>query len=479
MGPIRDPTHDREALLARLARQQQALLEISSQWPRYENDLAKAVPAITETAAYALNIERVSFWLYDPVRRAILCDDLYEVGPRRHSRGLELVADDFPGYFASIEREGVISAEDAHSDLRTREFSAVYLKPNGIGAMLDAPIRTGGGLTGVLCHEHVGGPRRFHDDEVNTATHLANLVAMAIELRRRRESELEAKRSLSLLHAVIEASGAGLLALNADGRVHDYNQHAADIWQIPQALLGPEAPQCELMRHMAARTADPDALIARMQTVADVPGCESQDIVTLLDGRVIECTSRPQRLDGIVIGRVWNFRDVTYQHRIEAELRELSYHDPLTGLSNRRRLEEVIDLEIARARRTGQPLCVAMLDIDSFKKVNDDFGHAVGDDVLRALASEMSQRLRATDEAGRWGGEEFVLVLSGTTLEGAVQLLNKLREHVGRERERLPRFTVSAGVVEYRDGQSAADLIGTADKKLYEAKDAGRNKVAA
>ncbi|HUF19340.1 MAG TPA: diguanylate cyclase, partial [Burkholderiales bacterium] len=427
----------------------------------------------------ALNFERVSVWLYDPVRRAILCDDLYEVGPRRHSRGVELVADDFPGYFAAIEREGVISAEDAHSDLRTREFSAVYLTPNGIGAMLDAPIRTGGGLTGVLCHEHVGGPRVFHDDELNTATHLANLVALAIELRRRRESELEAKRSLSLLRAVIEASGAGLLALNADGRVYDYNQRAVEIWQLPKALLGPEAPARELMHHMAARTADPDNFIARMQAVADVPGCESQDIATLLDGRVIECTSQPQRLDDVVIGRVWSYRDVTYQHRIEAELRELSYYDPLTGLSNRRRLEEVIDLEITRARRTGQPLCVAMLDIDFFKKVNDDFGHAVGDDVLRVLASEMIQRLRATDEAGRWGGEEFVLVLSGTALDGAVQLLNELREHVGRERERLPRFTVSAGVVEYRDGQSAADLIGAADKKMYEAKNAGRNRVAA
>jgi diguanylate cyclase (GGDEF)-like protein len=163
------------------------------------------------------------------------------------------------------------------------------------------------------------------------------------------------------------------------------------------------------------------------------------------------------------------------QHR----RRPPSYHDPLPGLYNRRRVEEILEEEILRAQRFSLPLCAALLDIDHFKRINDAFGHAVGDDVLRVLGRELADRVRRTDHVGRWGGEEFLLLLPGTALAGALQLIEELRRHIGRRREGLPGFTASAGVAELREGEAAPELIARADGKLYEAKKGGRDRVAA
>lgn len=464
-------------LAARLERQLEELFTLDRLWRQYEGDLARAIRAVTESAARALDIERTSVWRYDPERRAIRCRDLFEATPQRHSRGVELTADDFPSYFDAIESEEAIAAEDAMTDPRTREFAAAYLAPTGIGAMLDAPIRSGGALVGVLCHEHVGGPRQFHRDEIVTASHLANMVAGAVELQRRIDAELEMQRSLSLLRAVFEASGTALLALDAAGRVIEHNELAAELWHLTPELIGPDSDPQALQRHIAERTATPERFLRRTSEVVANPQAEGGDIFELRDGRVIECTSRPQRLDDHVIGRVWSYRDITDQHRLEAKLRELSYHDALTGLLNRRRLEEILEVEIMRTRRSGQPLCVGILDIDRFKEINDVHGHEIGDEVLRALAVDLGRRLRSTDETGRWGGEEFVVVLHATKLPEAVLLLDELRRRIAREREGLLTFTISAGVAEYHQGQSAADLIAAADAKMYEAKRAGRNRV--
>jgi diguanylate cyclase (GGDEF)-like protein len=119
-----------------------------------------------------------------------------------------------------------------------------------------------------------------------------------------------------------------------------------------------------------------------------------------------------------------------------------------------------------------------MLDLDHFKAINDQHGHQVGDEVLRAFADDLRARLRSTDCVGRWGGEEFLLVLPETPLTAARTLVEQLRERVSRNRKGLPNFTVSAGVAEFpADGHGLTPLIAVADERLYEAKHSGRNCV--
>jgi len=166
-------------------------------------------------------------------------------------------------------------------------------------------------------------------------------------------------------------------------------------------------------------------------------------------------------------------------------LSRLSTTDSLTGLRNRRYVDEVLAIEILRARRYGSPLSVLMADLDHFKEVNDAHGHVAGDEVLRGVASLLRDNLRATDVGGRYGGEEFIVIMAQNPVEGARLLGERWREAVARAHFDLPcvgplRVTLSVGVAGYdRDKHhTAGDLIAAADAALYRAKQAGRNRVA-
>lgn len=160
------------------------------------------------------------------------------------------------------------------------------------------------------------------------------------------------------------------------------------------------------------------------------------------------------------------------------ELERLSATDALTNLFNRRHLDEIFAHEFNRARRYGQPLSVILADIDSFKAINDAQGHHVGDQVLQKVAVILQQAIRSVDTIGRWGGEEFLIISPNTELDGARALAEKLR-HAVEESSAIPtgHLTSSFGVAQCRDGEEMADLLARADKALYRAKDAGRNRV--
>lgn len=156
--------------------------------------------------------------------------------------------------------------------------------------------------------------------------------------------------------------------------------------------------------------------------------------------------------------------------------------DSLTGLPVRRALMRTFSRDIAVARRRSQPLTVAILDLDHFKRVNDTFGHPTGDLVLKAFAGVSQRCLRASDSVGRWGGEEFVVLLPDTDSAGAVVVLDKIRIAVGQESFPAPahslKVTLSGGIVQYNgNDQTPEELLYEADCALYRAKESGRNRI--
>jgi two-component system, cell cycle sensor histidine kinase and response regulator CckA len=184
-----DEARDRAA---RLAGQQAALLELGKDVAGAANG---TVRHMTEVTARALGVARVSVWRHTPDHRAIRCLDLYENGPDRHSAGLELSADTYPTYFRALDESDVIPVDDARADPRTREFTAGYLVPLGIGALLDVPLRPFGRVEGVLCCEHVGGPRPWTADEQVFAMAVGGLVSLAQERRERERAEADLRAS--------------------------------------------------------------------------------------------------------------------------------------------------------------------------------------------------------------------------------------------------------------------------------------------
>lgn len=153
-----------------------------------------------------------------------------------------------------------------------------------------------------------------------------------------------------------------------------------------------------------------------------------------------------------------------------------AYSDLVTGLPNRRALDERLEKEVLRSRRTGQSFAVVMMDLDGFKNVNDTYGHALGDQVLRVFFSYMAQGLRATDFLARYGGDELTLIMSQTTLQSAVMVADKITEKMTKFFFKAPdekRITlgISGGIAVYpTHGRSAADLLRAADEALYRAK---------
>jgi len=167
-------------------------------------------------------------------------------------------------------------------------------------------------------------------------------------------------------------------------------------------------------------------------------------------------------------------------------LLQLATSDPLTGLFNRGYVDDRLAMELSRAQRYGKALTVAVIDADHFKALNDTHGHAAGDVVLKKLAGILQGSFRQSDATGRYGGEEFVVILPETDIETACRKVESLRERIATTLIALPdrkeaiRLTISAGLASYpEDGDDAAELFATADERMFEAKHAGRNRVAA
>ena len=164
------------------------------------------------------------------------------------------------------------------------------------------------------------------------------------------------------------------------------------------------------------------------------------------------------------------------QHSIE--IRNLSEIDHLTAIYNRRKITELFDREITRYKRYKYPLSIILIDIDYFKKINDQFGHNQGDKTLLEIASILKTEARESDYVGRWGGEEFLIICPETGLDGARTLAEKLRRTISEYPfTRIGHKTASFGIATCSNDSSFENMINHADKALYTAKSAGRNNV--
>ncbi len=162
------------------------------------------------------------------------------------------------------------------------------------------------------------------------------------------------------------------------------------------------------------------------------------------------------------------------------QAQEIAHTDPLTMLSNQRKIVGDLQQKVTLSNNSLKPLTIFMLDIDHFKLINDTYGHITGDHVLRTLSNRLRDSLRQSDVIGRYGGEEFLILLPGTPIEYAIptaeRLLTVAREMAVEVADQVVRATVSIGIAQYRRGEPWKDFLERADKALYESKNAGRDR---
>ena len=337
------------------------------------------------------------------------------------------------------------------------------LRAMGARSLLLAPLRIRGTVIGVLVAVMTDrSGRRFSPEDTDLVQDVADRAAQAIDNARQYRA---ARAAEERFRAAFEDAPIGVALLH----VTDEGTRFAEVNPALCRIFGSRREV------LVGRSADD--LAAGEQRLVRADGQE----------RWVHVQSAP--LTGGEAGGpqavVAQVQDVTERRRFERQLEHLASHDPLTGVLNRRRFEEELDRALAAVRRHGEPAALVTLDLDDFKHVNDTYGHAIGDELLRVAATALRDRVRATDAVGRLGGDEFGIVLSHTGPDEAARvargLLEAFRERIGvRVGERLVRVTASAGVrpLDPLGTQTAGEVLGEADMALFDAKEAGRNRLS-
>jgi diguanylate cyclase (GGDEF)-like protein/PAS domain S-box-containing protein len=293
----------------------------------------------------------------------------------------------------------------------------------------------------------------------------------------RRGAEVELRRERDLSAAMLTAMHEGFCLIGGDGSVVQVNDAMCELVGWPrEEIVGRHwpfqwVPDDQVAFHEAlgerwreAGRGDSDDIVLRRRD-----GAYFNASVTLANA------TGP---DGESLGFVITVRDISERKRHEADLARLATHDTLTGLVNHRGFQERLREEIARSRRHGTPMSLAILDLDHFKQVNDMYGHPVGDRVLAEVGRRLGSLTRLGEHIARIGGEEFAWILPGTDGAGAYAAGERARLAVKREPFALVgRLSVSVGVCELGEAVDADELHRLADMALYEAKDLGRDVV--
>ncbi|MCT7960412.1 ATP-binding protein [Laspinema sp. D1] len=222
-----------------LRRQSQILVELARSKTQNEGNLEAAIAEITEAAANTLAVERVGVWLYDNNQTEITCINLYERTERLHSSGSLLLTAPYPQYFQALETERAISVDHAITDPRTRDLADSYLIPLSITSKLDAPIRIGGKIVGIVCCEHRGIPRRWKLGERNFAASIADYTALALETHDRIKTQTELETANDQLQAVLDAVPGSISWFSSDLIYLGVNGYLAKTFNAnPETFLG-------------------------------------------------------------------------------------------------------------------------------------------------------------------------------------------------------------------------------------------------
>lgn len=321
------------------------------------------------------------------------------------------------------------------------------------------------------------------------------------EIRDRIAAHLDA----ALFESVIASEVRGLSVCGEFDRLFDLlSQLVSQVTRYRWLAVSTTQPmRCAIHAHPASSPAAANEARAALGLRADVPLTCVEDEDAYADGPPADPIVRPIYFGEVLIGKValapkdpHDAKDAPFVDVLARELagpvriaalveesQRLARTDPLTSLLNRRAFIDNLETELARAERSRHPLSVVLLDVDHFKQINDRRGHAAGDAVLAALGRELKALARTADIVARWGGEEFVLALVDTDLEGGRLAAERFRaaiealEVVDAGGARIP-LTASLGVSAYQPGDGVDTLVDRADAAMYRAKSSGRNRVA-
>lgn len=379
----------------------------------------------------------------------------------------------------AICQDGVFVIEDTTKDPRFSQNPFVTDYPN-IRFYAGAPLRTHDGLNIGTLAVLDNKPRTLSEDDQQNLTDFAAMVMDAMETRLIIDRANAAERRFI---DAMESLPNGFVLYDKDDRLVICNQRYREIYAESAKYIVPGATFEEIIRNGVENGQYPDAIgneeawIAERLEMHQNPG---EPIEQHLPGDTWLRVQERRTSEGGLVG----FRfDITELKRQERELVRLAWTDSLTDAMNRHRFMDLAGKEIERARRRNSELSLLLLDADHFKQINDKYGHAAGDAILKGLVERWTRSLRSHDLIGRIGGEEFSILLPEANAANAICTANRLRKEIAEVpfafEGQLLRVTVSIGVATLAAGEDLPALMQRADRALYRAKEAGRDEVIA
>ncbi len=451
--------------------QQNQILRLARHRYTSSDPLGEAAELITRIACETCAIARASIWNLQGGRLEPVT--LYRRDSAEHVLAPPVDVSAYPDYLHALQSGRTIDAHDALHDRRTRELREHYLEPLGIHALLDAGIRVGGEVVGVLCLEHTGAPRAWQSDEIAFVGELADQYAHVLSDQQRRA----ATSALHLFQRAVEQSASAFILIDHDGRVEYVNPSFTAITLYSAAeVQGRRLSELPALENLADLLFDARANLSQHQRWQGDFKCRRKNLEPY---RGQLSLSKVHADDGSLTHYIGIYEDITESRQAQQRIEHLAYSDNLTGLGNRYAFIRALEQRFASA--TEQPVSLLLVDIDNFKRINDSLGHQTGDKLLVSLSRRLRNGLSPDATLARFASNEFAILLDASDLALAQQLARQVLSTLDKPLfvdNQLISITGSVGLAcSPEHGQDPQTLMKHAGLALHKAKANGKHQL--
>ncbi|MGH8353898.1 MAG: putative bifunctional diguanylate cyclase/phosphodiesterase [Pseudomonas sp.] len=457
--------------LIRSRAQQSLIVRLARHRYNSSNPLLEAAELITQAACEAYAVAQASLWNLQGERLEPVA--LYRRDIDQHEPASPIDVSRYPQYLEALHGGRAIDAHNALSDPRTCELADDYLKPMGVNAMLDASIRVGGEVVGVLCLEHSGAPRVWQTDEIAFAGELADQFAQVLVNQQRRS----ATSALHLFQRAVEQSASAFLLVDRDGRVEYVNPSFTAI-----TLYGADEVQGHRLAELPALENLSELLFDARSSLASQNSWQGEfrsrrKSLEPYWGQL--SISKVHGEDGELSHYIGIYEDITQSKLAQQRIERLAYTDNLTNLGNRPSFIRSLEERLAAVGAT--PTSLLLVDIDNFKRINDSLGHQTGDKLLMSLARRLRNSLSPNGTLARFASNEFAVLLDATDLDTGQRIANQVLQTLNKPLfvdNQLISVTGSVGLAcAPLHGQDPQTLMKHAGLALHKAKANGKHQV--
>ncbi|WP_275628389.1 GGDEF and EAL domain-containing protein [Pseudomonas sp. 273] len=458
--------------LVRSRAQQNLIVRLARHRYQSSDPLLEAAQLIAQAASEAYDVARAGIWrLTDDDHMEPLAVYRRDIDQFELPRGFD--ASRYPNYLDAINSGRAIDAHNVLQDPRTRELAEAYLRPQGISAMLDATIRVGGEVVGVLCLEHIGEVRLWQSDEIAFAGELADQYAQVLMNHERRS----ASSALHLFQRAVEQSANAFLLIDRDGVIEYVNPSFTAITQYgADEVRGRRLAEVPALANLSELLFDARSTLVNQNSWQGEFRSRRKNLEPYWGQLSL---SKVYADDGELTHYIGIYEDITQSKLAQQHIEKLAYRDNLTGLANRHYFINVLE-ERLRAG-SGPPLGLLLVDIDNFKRINDSLGHQTGDKLLASLARRLRSSLVDGTTLARFASNEFAVLLEesspGRGERVAAQILDVLDKPLFVDNQ-LINITGSIGLAYApQHGQDPQTLMKNAGLALHKAKANGKHQL--